>query len=218
MNEENIKTLFTGFDKQMGLLELCGALKKSERERDLKGVAILALELVVWLLEESSKPIAEKCREVLPKIEIKWFQAMNLAQHILSERANSECAFKMVFILSEKLPHTPVSAYIENQEAVNRYEEWLAKLNEDDQKSEEDEDATHMPSTWAEVHFNPNFEAEEETEAASSSAVMDLLPKAQVPDSDNDEDEDPLGQLFSPFSSFYFQSSFFSCVSSARGC
>lgn len=105
------------------------------------------MQLVVYILDDG--PIADKASDILPKIDPQLFRDINFSVHILSDKGcfelsrlftpcsslnpssptgSREDAFKLVFLISERIPSLSSSSLIDNSVALDRFEAWQLKL------------------------------------------------------------------------------------------
>ena len=214
LTEESLKAVLGGCEKEAGLLEMAGALKQAEQGggQDLKGSALAAMEVLVWLLEDEAR--GPLWKDALAKTELAQLRQMNLAQHILRQGAEWRavpqsrdpewispqvaCAMQVVDVLQERAPLVPLAGYVESEEGVERYGRWLQQLQEETaREAQAEEAAMPMPCCWAEVKFNKNFEEEEEAAEASMGVGAGLGAVTQSEDAEEEEhvQDDPLGSF-----------------------
>ena len=208
LSAQDVRLLLLGDGERKGVMETCGALKgltAGAAASELRGSAVLALELLLMLLDVSVN--AARAEGMLQQLQQAWeaqlltlrlLASMRLERHLLSSSSSSprqpEFACKLAFILEEALPQLRArrEAWLGGAEAVRLYERWRqerAAALEAALAAEAEEDDDAELTSWQQVKLDDVDAADLQANAALAELIDDVDAEAER----EGGQKDPLG-------------------------
>ena len=194
----DLSLLLFGDGERRGLFEACGAMKGLAGGGELRGSAVLSLELLLMLVDcNVNTAHGEEVLDVVVKaypqpLSIRLLQSMALHRH-LAHPTSREFALKLIFILSESCPPLQRRAeWLGSEEAVRVFEGWqkvqLQAQSEAAAAAAAEDDDRELLS-WAEVHLD-DLDAED---LQVDAALAELIAEVDAEGETEGGQKDPLG-------------------------
>jgi hypothetical protein len=192
-----------------GLIESCGLVSLTG---ELRASSILCVELLLMLLDNSVNPNhAQTFLQQLYKVNIKQLQAIKLEKHILENNENPNVrlhAFQLIQFFSQQLSDININQYIQSQQAIHYYQEWLIEYGgnkeEVEGNSSDEEVINNGPSAWSQVKLDKIYD--ELSNNHTDEAVELLLAEQEKKEADQDKNmKDPLGLIEGSLNEFESQ-------------
>ena len=194
----DLSLLLFGDGERRGLVESCGAMKGLAGGGELRGSAVLSLELLLMLVDGNvNVSHGEEVLDVVVKafpqpLSLRLLQSMHLHRH-LSHPTSREFALKLIFILSESCPPLQrKEEWLGSAEAVRSFDEWqrgqLQAQSEAAAAAAAEDDDRELLS-WAEVVLD-DLDAED---LQVDAALAELIAEVDAEGEKEGGQKDPLG-------------------------
>ena len=197
LSPQDVSLLLFGDGERKGLIEASGQMKGMTGTGELRGSAVLSLELLLMLVDcNVNTAHGEEVLDVLVKawghqLTSRLLQSMHLHRH-LAHPTSREYALKLIFILSESCPPLQSKDWIGSPDAVRQFDEWQrvqlqAQSEAAAQAAAEDDD--RELTSWDQVKLD-DLDAED---LQVDAALAELIAEVDAEAEKEGGQKDPLG-------------------------
>ena len=197
---QDLALLLYGDGERKGLVETCGSTKGLGGAGELRGVAVLSLELLLMLLDcsvntqhgEEVLDVVVKGHGQYPPLPARLAASLRLDRHLQQQSSSREFALKLAFILSESCPQLQGREWIGSADAIRAFDEWqrvqLAAQSEAAAAAAAEDDDREL-SRWEQVKLD-DLDAED---VQVDAALAELIAEVDAEGEKEGGQKDPLG-------------------------